>query len=154
DRAFHQRDEASGRWRSRHAAALGGARSPRPDRHQIRLRRRPVRRLHRACGRRRRPLLHHARLRRRGDAEDHHHRGPLARWQPPAAEGLGGARRAAMRLLPVGDDHGRGGAAGRQPEAERCRYPRRDHQYLPLRHLQPRPGRHQAGGRRQPGQWL
>ena len=38
----------SGGCRSAHAAALGAARHARPDRHQIRLRHRPMRRLHRA----------------------------------------------------------------------------------------------------------
>ena len=37
----------------------------------------------------------------------------------PRAAGLGRARRAAMRLLPVRHDHGRGGAAGREAEADR-----------------------------------
>ena len=39
---------ARGRRRSRHPAAVGAARHARPDRHQVRLRHRPVRRLHRA----------------------------------------------------------------------------------------------------------
>ena len=57
------------------------------------------------------------------------------------AEGLARARRAAMRLLPVRHDHGRGGAARQDAEADRRRHRRRDHQHLPLRHLQPRPRR-------------
>src|SRR5215472_6841130 len=40
-----------------------------------------------------------------------------------------------MRLLPVRDDHGGGGAAQGQAETERCRHRRQHHQYLPLRHL-------------------
>ena len=43
---------ARARRRARHAAALGAARAARPDRHQVRLRRRAVRRLHRAHRRR------------------------------------------------------------------------------------------------------
>ena len=40
------------------------------------------------------------------------HREPVAQQQPPAAEGLDHARRAAVRLLPVGPADERGGAAG------------------------------------------
>src|SRR6202451_3004641 len=40
-----------------------------------------------------------------------------------------------MRLLPERHDHGGGGAAQGEAEAERCRHRRGDHQYLPLRHL-------------------
>ena len=55
-----------------------------------------------------------------------------------AAEGLGGAGSAAMRLLPVRPDHEGGRAARQQPEAE-PRADRRAHgrQHLPLRHLSP-----------------
>ena len=42
-------------------------------------------------------------------------------------------------------DHGGCGAAGGEPEAQRCRHRRGDEQHLPLRHLQPRACRHQAG---------
>ena len=38
----------------------------------------------------------------------HHHRRPVAGFQPSAAEGLARRERAAMRLLPVGTDHARG----------------------------------------------
>ena len=68
--------------------------------------------------------------------EDHHHRGP--RRQRHAAQGAAGLdrpRRAAMRLLPERHDHGGGGAAQGQAEADRRRYRRGDHQHLPLRHL-------------------
>src|SRR5206468_75081 len=44
-------------------------------------------------------------------------------------------RCAAMRLLPVRDDHGGGGAAQGQAETDRCRHRHHHHQYLPLRHL-------------------
>ena len=47
------------RCRRRHAASLGVARRARHDRHQVRLRHGAVRRLHRACRRRRHPFLHH-----------------------------------------------------------------------------------------------
>ena len=55
---------ARARRRARHAAAVGAARAARPDRHQVRLRRRAVRRLHRAHRRRGRALLRAAGLRR------------------------------------------------------------------------------------------
>ena len=62
------------------------------------------------------------------------------------------ARRAAVRLLPVGPDHERQRAAGDEPEADRRRHRRRDErQHLPLRHLQPDPRRHQ-GRRGHPAQ--
>ena len=43
--------------------------------------------------------------------QDRHHRRPLAQQLASGAEGVGGGRRAAMRLLPVRPDHGGGGAA-------------------------------------------
>ncbi len=46
-------------------------------------------------------------------------------WHASGAEGLGGARRAAVRLLPERDDHGGGGAAEGQAEPDRCRHRRR-----------------------------
>ena len=51
---------AGGDGRRRHAAALGAARAPQDDRHQVRLRHRGLRRLHRACRRQAGALLHHA----------------------------------------------------------------------------------------------
>ena len=56
-----QRERAQRRCRRRHAAPLGAARRARHDRHEVRLRHGAVRRLHRACRRRRHPFLHHAR---------------------------------------------------------------------------------------------
>src|SRR5262245_59222800 len=40
-----------------------------------------------------------------------------------------------MRLLPVGHDHGGGGASGREAKADRRRHRQYHHQHLPLRHL-------------------
>src|SRR2546423_14425699 len=40
-----------------------------------------------------------------------------------------------MRLLPIGTDYGRDGAAEAQPQSHRCRYRSGDDEYLPLRHL-------------------
>ena len=79
------------------------------DRHQVRLRRRAVRRLHGASGRPGHPLLRHADLRRRGQ-EDHHDRS-RDRWHRPRrcrrACRMGQARRGAVRLLPERPDHER-----------------------------------------------
>src|SRR5262245_33914991 len=68
--------------------------------------------------------------------EDHHHRRVGAeRRAAQGAEGLARPRRAAVRLLPVRDDHGGGGAAQGQAEADRRRHRRQYHQHLSLRHL-------------------
>ena len=51
-----------------------------------------------------------------------------------------------MRLLPVGPDHVRFGAAGEQPTSNGLRYRRRDvRQHLPLRDLCPHSRSDQAG---------
>src|SRR5215470_13428889 len=50
-----------------------------------------------------------------------------------------------MRLLPVGTDHVRFGAAREQPASDGCRHRFRDvRQHLPLRHVHPHSRRHQA----------
>ncbi len=68
--------------------------------------------------------------------------GATTRGQTRAA-GLAAARRAAVRLLPVGPDHERGRAAARQTEPDRRRHRRRDGgQHLPLRHLPAHPRGH------------
>ncbi len=60
----------------------------------------------------------------------------------PVQKRLGGARRSAVRLLPVRPDHVRGGASRPQSEAERGRHRHGDVQHLSLRHVQS----HQGGG--------
>ena len=68
-----------------------------------------------------------ARQRGRAGDEDHDDRGPVADGvQHPVQSAWVAARRAAMRLLPVGPDHGGGGAARRQAEADRRGHRRRD----------------------------
>src|SRR5215475_7026054 len=114
---------------------MGVARHDRTDRHQVWLRHRPVRRLHRPCRRHCDALVLDA-VERGGRPADHHDRGAGAeRRAAQGAEGLARSRRAAMRLLPVRDDHGGGGAAQGQAQAHRCRHRHHHHQYLPLRHL-------------------
>ncbi len=112
-----ERQAGFGRCRREHPAALGHPRSRRVDRHEIRLRRRPVRRLHGASRRQGGALLPDASL-RGGGQEGRHHRGPVAELLASAAEGLGGAGGSAVRLLPVRPDHEGGRAAGEQQEAE------------------------------------
>src|ERR1700756_4128731 len=53
-----------------------------------------------------------------------------------------------MRLLSIRPDHGRGGVAQEQPQAERQGHRRGDDQYLPLRHLSAHPRGRPCGGRR------
>src|SRR5215475_14242372 len=94
-----------------------------------------MRRLHRAC-RRRRDALVLAAAECGGRQEDHHHRRAGAeRRAAQGAEGLARQRCPAVRLLPVRDDHGGCGAAQGQAEADRRRHRRQHHQHLPLRHL-------------------
>ena len=62
----------------------------------------------------------------------------------PRAEGMGGARRAAVRLLPVRADHGRGGPPEEEAQTDRPGHRRRDDQHLPVRHL----SAHSRGGAR------
>ena len=68
--------------------------------------------------------------------------GLVGHSSPPAAAGLDRRGRAAVRLLPVGADHGGGGAAAREPAPDRRRHRRRHGgQHLPLRHLPARSAR-------------
>ena len=75
------------------------------------------------------------------------HRGPVRQPLAPGAEGVGRARRAAMRLLPVRPDHGGRRAAGEDREADRQGHRRGDDQHLPLRHLSAHPRGRAHGGR-------
>ena len=84
------------------AAAVGLARSCRPDRHQVRLRHRAVWRMHRASRRRGGALLRVAGGgRRRAESHDDRSGRQHARG-PEGATGMARTRRRAMRLLPVG----------------------------------------------------
>ena len=134
----HDRDR-----RSRHAAALRAARRAQLQQSTLRLRPRPVRRLHGADRRPRGPLLHHAGVVRRRpqghDARRHRHAGE-------AASGAGRLDRGAgqpVRLLHQRLDPHRRRTARAQSEADRRAdqggVQRPD---LPLRH----PGRGPQGG--------
>src|SRR6185295_14913702 len=143
----HQRHDSGPGGRTRHSAALGHPRTGRLDRYEIRLRRRAMRRLlgaHQRCAG---ALLLHAGGRREGHRQDRHHRGPVGGFFAPRAEGVGDGGRAAMRLLPVGPDHGGGIAAQAEAEADRRRHRRRDDQYLSLRHLSAHPHRRASRSR-------
>src|SRR3954468_10980394 len=146
--AQHQWKIARRAGRARHATALGHPRACRTDRYQIRLRRRAMRCLLGAHQRRGAAILLDPALRREGERQDRHHRGALGQFNPSGAEGLGLGRRTAMRLLPVGPDHGGGRAAQEEPEADRQGYRRGDDHHLPVRHLPAHP-RGRASGRRQ-----
>src|SRR5882724_1409776 len=71
------------------------------------------------------------------DGRGHDHRRPLPQRRPSGAEGLDRARRPAMRLLPVRDDHGGGVAAEPPPGSERRRHRSGDDEPLSLRDLCP-----------------
>src|SRR5207244_284566 len=113
DQLHRQRQARHGLRHPLHAAPLGAARPARAHRHQVRLRHRPVRRLHRPPGRRRDTHLRAARGRRRRQTGDYDRR-PLQEPRARRAARVDRGRRAAVRLLPVGADHGRRPAAGRQ----------------------------------------
>src|SRR5467141_557301 len=150
-----QRQNPQGRRRARHAAAVGAARLAPPHRHQIRLRHRPVRRLHGAPRWAARALLLDAGIRGSGQ-ESNYCRGDRrhARRQGGAG-GLDPARRAAVRLLPVGPDYERERSSRKEPRADRRRHGRSDErQRLPLRDLQPDSSRYQGCGREREGSMI
>src|SRR4051794_3165259 len=141
-----QRPDRRGRRRAGHPAAVGAARPPRDGWHQVRLRHRPVRRLH---GPRRRPgdPLLPAPARGGAGQRDHDRRGSVGQGRRGGADRLAAARGGPVRLLPVGPDDGRRGAARRQPEPVGRRHQRPAHEHLPLLHLPPHPGRRAPRGR-------
>ena len=85
----------------RDAPALGAAGRVQPHRHQVRLRHRPLRRLHGPCRRQCGPLLPRPDRPARGQLR-HHHRGPVARPLAPGPAGLRRRHGPAMRLLHSG----------------------------------------------------
>src|SRR5713101_2496153 len=147
DHAEHQRQVAQGRRGTGHAASLGLARPARHERHQVRLRRRAVRRLHRAPGWHPQASLRDAGERRRRPCH-HHHRGH--RRHPCGQEGPAGLARSrgrAVRLLSVRADHVRLCVAFEYTGSHRYRYRPGDvGEHLPLRHLSAHPRGHQARG--------
>ncbi len=71
--------------------------------------------------------------------KDHHDRRGLAGRQPSDPGRVEGIRYAAVRLLPVRDDHERARPAAATPQSFRRRNQRARDERMPLRHLPPRP---------------
>ena len=121
-------------------------RQPRNSGAEVRLRDRPVRRLHRAH---RWPA--HAQLPGpglgRGRGQGQHHRGHGRRSDREKGPGrLDRPGRGPVRLLPARPDHERHGAVEGHAQAHRRRYRRGDErEHLPLRDLHAHPRGHQAG---------
>src|SRR4029079_14614059 len=144
----HQRQGRRDRCRTGNAPALGASRPPADDRHQVRLRRGALWRMHRARGRSAGALVRDADLRGGGQESDDD-RGPAG--QP---RGRGGASLvgqdpgAPVRLLSIGTGDGRHGAPHEDAESDRCA-DRGGHerQHLPLRDLWP--GAHRDQGSRE-----
>src|SRR5438105_3450823 len=153
DQARHQRPRAGGRRRSHDAAPLCAARQPRPERRQVRLRARPMRRL-RGDGRWRRDLFVPDTDLGAREAQDPHPRGTGQRREARADtarvhRGAGGA----VRLLHPRDDDARAGAA----RAQSRRFASRDQGCaaaapLPLRHAHAHRARGGARRRAHAGQ--
>src|SRR6266478_5644515 len=141
----NQRQVAQGRRGPGHAPPLGLARPAWDERYQVRLRRRIVRRLHRAPGRHAEASLRDA-GERCGRTCDHHHRGHrrnAGRQEGPAS--LARSRGYTVRLLPIRPDHGRRRVAVEDPGPHRYRYRPGDvGEHLSLRHLSAHPRGHQA----------
>src|SRR6202171_1454331 len=119
------------------------------DRDQVRMRHGALRSVHVPPRRRRDARVRHADLRDRRQ-EDHHHRSDRRRQRRQArASGVARPGRAAMRLLPVGTDHGRHRAAQAERAPQRRRHRCGDErQHLSLRDVYADPCGDQAGGGR------
>ncbi|CAA9544786.1 MAG: Isoquinoline 1-oxidoreductase alpha subunit, partial [uncultured Sphingosinicella sp.] len=145
---YRQRPTGPVSYGSRNAPALGASGCVKSHRHQIWLRHGGLRRLHRQhrrqCGE---ELPGQDRTARRQCRHDH--RSAVARPLASGPASLGGRAGAAMRLLPVGHDHGRGRPARQEPGSHGRGHRRRDHEHLPLRHL---PSDSRSGAPRRPGQ--
>src|SRR5882672_370311 len=145
DHAEHQRQIAQDRRGAGHAPALGLTRPARHERHEVRLRRRALWRLHRALRWDSQAGLRDAGRRRRRPCHHHHrgHRQNASRQEGSAGLARSGGR--AVRLLPVGPDHVRRCVAGEDTGADRHRYrPGNVGEHLPLRHLPAYPRGDQA----------
>src|SRR5215831_2936800 len=147
DHAENQRYIALRRCGAGHAFVVGVAGPAWYERYQVLLRRRVVRRLHRAPGRRPSAVLRDAGERRRR-AFHHDRRGDrqYCRGQEDSA-GLARPRGRAVRLLSVWPDHVRRSVAREDTGAHRHRYrPGNVGEHLPLRHLSAHSRGDQAGG--------
>ena len=84
---------------------VGHPRCPRHDGHEVRMRHRPVRRLHGACRWRAAALLPDPGRGRRRPRHHHHRRHRRDADRQGRAEGVARPRGRAVRLLPVRPDH-------------------------------------------------
>ena len=132
------------------AAALRAAQRPRPHRRQVRLRSRPVRRLHRADRRCAGALLRAFRLKGAGRRVTAR-RSRLARRAASGAGRLHQGAGAAMRLLHQRHDHDDGGAARAHARSRREEQSAARRQSLPLRLARARRARSDARGRKARG---
>src|SRR4029077_15774245 len=124
------------RGRRQYSAARLLARKGRPHRHQDRLRRRRMRRLHGPDRRRTDALLPAARSDRPGQARRYHRIARPRRATLRRAARLPREARLAMRLLHARIHHGLGRIAAAKPRSERGRDPRGSRQqYLPVPRL-------------------
>ena len=73
-----------------------------------------------------------------GKTRDDDRRARAGRHAPQSAAGVDRSPGAAVRLLPVGHDHGGRGTPGADSEADRRRDRRGHHEHLPLRHVRAR----------------
>ena len=116
---------------------------PRAHRHEVRVRRRPVRLVHGGRGREGRPVLPGLARRRPGQEGHDDRRAGGGRQAPPDPAGVRRPRRVPVRLLHARDDHERLRAAPRGPPPLAGEGERRDGgQPLPLQRLQEDPGGH------------
>ena len=146
DHSHRERDRAPLRRRSRHAAALVSARRARPDRHQVRLRRRGVRRLHHPSRRHCRARMPDARLGRGRPRPSRPSRASRRTADHPVQAAWRDLNVSQCGYCQTGPDH----AGRRAPEGDaepdgRGHRHRHERQPLPLRHLSAHPRRHQAG---------
>src|SRR5262249_40098838 len=134
--------------RPRHAAPVRAARQSATARAALRLRPRPVRRLHGAHRRQGRALLPDPAQLGDGEAEGGHPRGPRSGQQAaPRAAGLYRRAGRAMRLLHQRHDHGVGRVPGEDEKSQRGRHQDRAcQQSLSLRHPCPHRARREARG--------
>src|SRR6185369_10037295 len=140
-----QRQDPGARRRPGDAAPLRAARSPAAERSQVRLRPRPVRRVHRAGRWTGGVLVRDAGLDPRRAAHHHARGAGYAREARPRAARLHRRAGGAVRLLhPRDDDAGAGAARAYAPSHERRDPQAHERKSLPLRHPHADPARGRA----------
>ena len=136
------------RWRPTRRS-VGHPRAGRADRHQVRLRRRAVRRLLGAHQRRGRALLRDAGEQRQADRQDRHHRGPVADSSHPVQKAWVALDVPQCGYCQSGQIMAAAALLREESEADRRGHRRGDDQHLPVRHLpaHPRGGAHGRAAR-------